>query len=98
MDECAARMFCQQFQNGADLNNGTSTVEAECEKCLQWFHSECVTFNRQDIGKQHLYCGCNIEDMWEICGSDYKFFFLGRHHNRHLTVSPKFGLNFQRTV
>ena len=52
MDTCAAGMFCQRFHDGADLNNGTCTIEVECELCLQWFHLECVTFIPLEVKKQ----------------------------------------------
>lgn len=65
MDTCAAGMFCQRFHNGAELNNGTSTIEAECELCMQWFHSECITFNPEGIQKnEDLFCGCHVDDIW----------------------------------
>ena len=65
MDTCAAGMFCQRFHDGADLDNGTCMIEAECELCLQWFHSECVSFIPLEVKNRDLYCGCHIDDIWE---------------------------------
>ena len=68
MDTCAAGNFCQLYHDNDSLRNGHSRLDVECEFCLQWYHSECVTFNPEYLeltSSQPVCCGCHLLDVFE---------------------------------
>ena len=56
---CAGDVFCQYND---DEQSARGMQWAMCDKCLQWFHAQCVTYGEEAFLKE-WFCGCHIPEM-----------------------------------